>query len=139
MVGPPSSGRDFHILESRTRANTITVMWQRPLITGRDDFYYNIEYSDPDIPGNFIKHNSNPLTTTSPIVRYSVSGLRPQTRYTIRLSVLNGVSEQDSAGEEERRSEVVATTGNISKPMHTISCEKYIGWQQFPSTINFAV
>ena len=43
-----------------------------------------------------------------------MSGLRPQTRYTIRLTVLNGVSDQDSAGEEGRRSEVMATTGVLS-------------------------
>ena len=55
------------------------------------------------------------LVTTSPVVRYSVSGLLPQTRYTIQLSVLNGVSDQDSAREEERRSEVIATSGDVSK------------------------
>ena len=115
FIGPPSVARNFHTLESRTRANTITVMWERPLITGRDDYFYNIQYSNPDIPGSFVQHNSNPLVTTSPVVRYSVSGLRPQTRYTIRLSVLNGVSDQDSAREEGRRSEVMATSGDISK------------------------
>ena len=61
-----------------------------------------------------MQHTSNPLITASPVVRYSVSGLRPQTRYTVRLSVLNGVSDQDSAGVEGRRSEVMATTGDIS-------------------------
>ena len=99
--------------------NTITVMWERPLITGRDDYFYNIQYSNPDIPESFVQHNSNPLITTSPVVRYSLSGLRPQTRYTIRLSVLNGVSDRDSVGEEGRRSEVTATTGDIS--MHITS------------------
>lgn len=89
-------------------------MWERPSITGRDDFYYNIHHSNPDIPGGFMLHNVNPLITSSPLVRYSVSGLRPRTRYTIRVSVLNGVSEQNSAGEEGRRSEVMATTGDIS-------------------------
>ena len=115
--GPPSVARNLQVLESRTRANTITVMWERPLIIGRDDYFYNIQYSNPDIPGSFVQHNSNPLITTSPVVRYSLSGLRPQTRYTIRLSVLSGVSDQDSAGEEGRRSEVMATTGDISKYM----------------------
>jgi hypothetical protein len=89
-------------------------MWGQPLITGRDDFYYNIHYSNPDHAGNFSLHNSNPLTTTSPVVRYSVSGLQPQTRYTIRVSVHNGVSEQDLGREEERISEIMATTGIIS-------------------------
>ena len=89
-------------------------MWERPLIIGRDDYFYNIQYSNPDIRGSFVQHNANPLITISPVVRYSLSGLRPQTQYTIRLSVLNGVSDQDSVGEEGRRSEVMATTGDIS-------------------------
>ena len=100
--GPPSAAQNFQVLQSRTRANSITVMWERPLITGRDDYFYNIQYSNPDNPGSFVQHNSNPLVTTSPVVRYSLSGLRPQTGYTIRLTVLNGVSEQDSSGEEGR-------------------------------------
>ena len=112
--GPPSAARNLQVLESNTRAITIKVMWERPLITGRDDYYYNIHYSNPDIPGSFVQHNSNPFVATSQVVRYTLSGLRPQTRYTIRLSVLNGVSDQDSGGEEGRRSEVTATTGDIS-------------------------
>ena len=118
--GPPSACRNFRVLESRTRANTITVMWEHPLITGRDDYYYNIHHSNPDLPGSFVQHNLNPLITSSPLVRYSVSGLQPQTRYTIRLSVHNGVSEQDLTGEEGRRSEVTATTGDISKRDYTL-------------------
>ena len=85
------------------------------MITGRDDYYYEIHHSDPDAPGNFKQHNINPLITTSPMVRYTVSGLRPHTNYTIRVKVLNGVSEQDTSGEEERHCEVTATTGDICK------------------------
>ena len=48
-------------------------------------------------------------------------GLRPLTNYTIRVSVLNGVSDQDTAGEEGRRCEVTATTGDISKYVNSIS------------------
>ncbi len=97
----------------RTRANSIRIEWERPLITGRDDYYYNILYSDPDQPGTFVQHNPNPLVKSSPIVGYSVSGLSPLTSYTIRVTVLNGVSEQDRGGEEGRRCEVNATTGDI--------------------------
>ena len=114
-IGPPSACRNLLVIESRTRANTITVMWERPLITGRDDYYYNIYHSNPDLQGSFFLHNINPLITTSPLVRYSVSGLRPLTNYTIRVSVLNAVSDQDTAGEEGRRCEVTAMTGDISK------------------------
>ena len=112
--GPPSACRNLQVIESRTRANTITVMWERPLTTGRDDYYYNVHHSNPDLQGSFLLHNINPFIKTSPLVRYSVSGLRPLTNYTIRVSVLNGVSDQDTAGEEGRRCEVTAITGDIS-------------------------
>ena len=114
FAGPPSACRNLQVIESRTRANTITVMWERPLITGRDDYYYNVHHSNPDLQGSFLLHNINPFIKTSPLVRYSVSGLRPLTNYTIRVSVLNGVSDQDTTGEEGRRCEVSAITGDIS-------------------------
>ena len=60
-------------------------------------------------------HNLNPLVKCFPLVSYSVSGLRPLTNYTIRVSVLNGVSGRDPEGDEGRRCEVTATTGDISK------------------------
>ena len=114
FAGPPSACRNLQVIESRTRANTITVMWKRPLTTGRDDYYYNVHHSNPDLQGSFLLHNINPFIKTSPLVRYSVSGLRPLTNYTIRVSVLNGVSDQDTSGEEGRRCEVTAITGDIS-------------------------
>ena len=113
FLGPPSSCRNLRVHQERTRANTITVSWERPLITGRDDYYYDIFYSDPQIPGNFKKHNLNPFIKDYPLVTYSVSGLRPLTGYTIRVVAHNGVSNQDPEGEEERRCEVSETTGNI--------------------------
>ena len=54
---PPSACRNLRVYRKRTRANTNTVRWERPLITGRDDYYYDIFYSDPELPGNFNKHN----------------------------------------------------------------------------------
>ncbi len=97
----------------RTSANSIRIRWERPLITGRDDYYYNIHYSDPDQPGTFIQHNRYPLVQNSHVVEYNVSGLSSLTNYTIRVTVLNGVSEQDRGGEERRRCDVNATTGDI--------------------------
>ena len=103
------------IREDRTRNNTITVRWMSPLITGRDDYFYNIYYSNPDSPGEFKQHNLNPFIRKYSLLQYSVSGLRPQTNYTIKVTVNNGVSDQDLGGEEERKCEVSATTGDISK------------------------
>ena len=103
--GPPSACRNLRVYHPRTRTNFITVRWERSLITGRDDYHYNIYHSNPDIPGNFIRHNCNPVIKDSSVVQYSVSGLRPLTNYTIRVTVHNGVSDQDPEGEQGRRCE----------------------------------
>ena len=115
IKGPPSVCRNLKINPERTRANSVRIEWERPLITGRDDFYYDIYHSDPEQLGNFILHNPNPLVRTSPLVGYTVSGLRPLTDYLVRVTVENGVSEQDTGGEQGRSCEVSVTTGDIRK------------------------
>ena len=121
-LGPPSTCRNLRVLQKRTRANTITVRWERPLITGRDDYYYDIFYSDPDLPGRFKKHNLNAFIKHYALVTYSVSGLRPLTGYTIRVVSQNGVSDQDPQGEEGRSCEVSETTrDNINMLLHGCS------------------
>ena len=111
-IGPPSACRDLQVFEPRTRANSITIRWMRPLITGRDDYFYNIHYSSN---GTFVRHNRSPLIKSSNFVEYTLSGLRVLTDFTVRVSVHNGVSDQDPSGEEQRRCEVNGTTGDISK------------------------
>ena len=116
--GPPSACRNLRVYHPRTRANTITVRWDQPLITGRDNYHYYIYYSNPDIPENFTRHNRNPFIKDSSVVQYSVSGLRPLINYTIRMTVHNGVSDQDPEGEQRRRCEVSGVTGDIRKLFH---------------------
>ena len=100
------------------------MQWEHPLIIGRDDYYYNIHYSSQDVPGNFTRHNRNPFIKDSSVVQYSVSGLRPLTNYTIRVTVHNGVSDQDPKEEEMRRCEVSGTTGDIRKYSYSMSIAK---------------
>ena len=111
-AAPPSNCRNLQVLEEKTRANTITVRWERPEITGRDDFYYNIFFSE----GNqtFTQHNTRPYVKPHLVVDYSLSGLRPLTNYTIRVTAENGVSGQEERG-ETRSCEVTGRTGDISK------------------------
>ena len=110
-VGPPSACRDLQVLEPWTRASSITIRWMRPLITGRDDYFYNVHYSSN---GTFVQHNRSPLIKSGNFMEYTLSGLRVLTDFTIRVSVHNGVSDQDPSGEDQRRCEVNGTTGNIS-------------------------
>ena len=95
--------------------------WERPLITGRDDFYYTIHYSEDN--KTFTQHNINPLVKTGTQVEYTLSGLKTLTWLTIRVEVHNGVSDQDQGGVEERRCEVTGLTGDIRKQIiyHTDS------------------
>ena len=111
-AAPPSSCRNLHVFEERTQANTITVRWVRPEITGRDDFYYNIFYSVDN--QTFTQHNIRPYVKQGLLVDYSLSGLRPLINYTIRVMVENGVSDQKERG-KARSCEVTGTTGDISK------------------------
>ena len=111
-TAPPVNCKSLQVVAERTQGNTITVRWERPEITGRDDFYYNIFYSEDN--QTFTQHNSRPYVKQDALVDYSVSGLRPLTIYTIRVITENGVSDQDE-GRQNRSCEVVTMTGDTSK------------------------
>ena len=78
---------------SRT-STAINVSWTRPTTTGRPDFFYRVQYSDPNNVGQFITVNDN-LRDSGNEVTYTVSGLVPFTNYIVRVSTHNGVSDQD--------------------------------------------
>ena len=102
-----------------SRTNTsITIQWTTPTRIGRLDYYYNVEYSDPNDPSRYIQHNRKAITNTiTNSNTYRVTGLRPNTTYVIRVSVHNGVSGNDSANDDDRREEVVANTEEGGKPL----------------------
>ena len=114
----PSACRQLQIVSERTRATTITVRWDRPEITGREDFYYNIFYCEDN--QTFVQHNPRPYIKQDVVVDYALSGLKALTMYTIRVSVENGVSDQDERRERNTRScEIIGSTGDSSKFMHS--------------------
>ncbi len=107
--GPPL------ILEVTTiTATNVTLSWTRPEVTGRDDFYYSIEYSDPDNTGSFILSNENYVNSSSAL-SYTVPNLRPNTPYTIRVTTHNGVSDQDTENETLRRVDLPTRTREQGK------------------------
>ena len=108
----PKKCKSLQVVAERTRGNTITVRWERPEITGRGDFYYNIFYSKDN--QTFTQHNSRAYVKQDALVDYSVSGLQPLTTYTIRVIPENGVSDQEEGG-QGRSCEVVAMTGDTSE------------------------
>ena len=100
-------------MDTDITGSTVTVQWDRPTITGRDDFYYRVEYSDPDNVGIFLTSIAN-LRRTGFTVSHTITGLRPATEYVIRVSVHNGVSDQDP-DVNSRLQEIKVTTGETSK------------------------
>ena len=83
---PPSAP---HNLRLTVQTTSMTVRWSPSTETGgRSDVYYQVEYSDLDVPGTFIARYTQ---STS----YTITGLRSYTSYYIRVSAHNGVSDQD--------------------------------------------
>ena len=125
---PPSACTQLQIVLERTRATTITVKWDRPEITGREDFYYNIFYSEDN--HTFVQHNPRPYIKQDAVVDYALSGLKALTMYTVRVSVENGVSGQDERKEINARScEITGLTGDDSEFIH--SCITIVFAEQF--------
>ena len=112
-AGPPTT--ITNLIVTGTTSTTITVRWNRPAITGRSDYYYIVEYSDPDEVGEeYIQDNSR-LVNGNVLVTYTVdgadsSGLQANTEYIIRVSVHNGVSDLDGENADDRRQQVQVTT-----------------------------
>ena len=79
----------------------MSVEWNKPSITGRDDYYYTLEYTG----GESVK-----LINQSQVVSHLITGLKPFTSYTISVTVANGVSDQDKQNESERKCTLIATT-----------------------------
>lgn len=105
VAEPPTAVGNLTVVN---RTNTsITIQWTTPTRIGRPDYYYNVEYSDPNDPSRYHQHNQRRITNTN---TYNVTGLRPNTTYVIRVSVHNGVSGNDSANDDDRREEVVTNT-----------------------------
>ena len=86
------------------KEKNISISWEIPANTGRDDFYYTVEYTD----GESVE--SDTVFSQNRVVQYSIDGLKPATDYIITVTVENGVSDQDSQNEYLRRCELRLTT-----------------------------
>ena len=88
----------------------MTVEWERPQTIGRDDFYYILGYTDGESVG------SNQVINKSQVVSQLITGLKSITEYTIIVTVVNGVSDQDMENEFKRRCELTVTTTEGGMP-----------------------
>ena len=99
-------------------AHSVNVEWERPHFTGRDDFYYVLQYTDGESVG------SNQVINQSQVVSQLITGLKPVTEYTITVIVVNGVSDQDMENEVRRRCALVVATpegGNCMSQFYYVS------------------
>ncbi len=101
-IAPPSGCRNIQAVHST--ATQITLRWKKPLNTGRDDFYYEIEYSDEESSG---EHS---LESKMEYIQEVITGLRPDTKYEFTVTVNNGVSDQDDRNENLRSCELTTRT-----------------------------
>ena len=106
--GPPSACRN--IKSTSVGAQSLTVEWERPQTIGRDDYYYIFQYTDGESFG------SNQVINRSQVVSQLIAGLKPITEYTITVTVVNGVSDQDMENEFKRRCELIVTTTEGGMP-----------------------
>ena len=112
-AGPPTT--ITNLIVTGTASTTITVRWNRPTITGRGDYYYVVEYTDPDEVGAVYIQDNSRLVNGNTQVTYTVdgadgSGLQADTEYIVRVSVHNGVSDLDGENKDDRRQQVQVTT-----------------------------
>ena len=103
---PPTAVRNLSVVSSSE--TEVVVRWEAPDELGRTDYYYSVSRSIPDDIGNFQTLNDR-LTNTASNVTFRVTNLVPFTAYMIRVSVHNGVSQNDSANDQLRISAVVGS------------------------------
>lgn len=98
----------------------IDVVWERPTLTGRNDFYYILWYAQTSptvnpvlsetVPSNEI-NGTFTIVNVSEVVSHTIIGLKSETVYSIIVTVMNGVSDQDDLQNEHLRTcQVTATT-----------------------------
>ena len=103
---PPISNCDI----SQQFDTAITIRWRSPAnCGGRSDCYYQIKINN-DSP----KQHS-PVFRPNNQETFTVEDLQPDTTYSIKVSIHNGVSGQDPDNAESRECVIVATTLQGSK------------------------
>ena len=102
------------MVSSMTMENDIVVRWEAPDEPGRTDYYYSVSRSIPGDLSNF-QTLEDRLTNTASIVTFPVTNLVPFTDYIIRVSVHNGVSQNDSANDQLRVHKITARTDEGSE------------------------
>ena len=102
VPGPPSACQ--YIKTEFVGDQLLNVQWRRPDITGRDDYYYILTYDDGKSVG------SHSVINKSQVVSQLITDLKPATEYTVTVTLVNGVSDQDKENECKRTCHIRTTT-----------------------------
>lgn len=105
-AAPPGSITNLNNRE--TTNNSITITWNRPAVTGRSDFYYEILVSVSNERTRTVVDSY--YQDSRSMVDYTISDLRAFTSYAIFVVTHNGVSGQDQENEDRRTVQVTGDT-----------------------------
>ena len=119
-LAPPSAVRNVRVTEP-VGNTTVEVHWDPPLSNGgrTDGFHYNIEYREVGNLGSWIRANEDRIRSNT----YLIRGLKPVTRYIVRIIAGNNVSDQEPEIMGDRTTESVVKTTEGSKFLY---CDIYI-------------
>ena len=118
---PPTEVRNLRVVNADD--TSITIQWNRPAVTGRSDFYYEIVITDTS-DGKVTTVESE-YRDSSATVTYTIHDLKPATRYTIVITTHNGVSGQDSDNKGRR---IVSVTGVTTEGGQFANRNQRNGW-----------
>ena len=86
-LAPPTAPKDINTIA--VGSTSISISWSPPTDSGgRTDLHYTVIYSN----GSFV----SPVLSVGTGTQYTLTGLTPLTEYTISVTSVNGVSNQDS-------------------------------------------
>ena len=112
---PPSAVRNVRVTEPVDNT-TVQVHWDPPLSNGgrTDGFHYNVEYREVGDLGAWIRANDDRIRSNM----YRIRGLKPVTRYMIRIIAGNNVSDQEPESVGDRTTTSVVKTTEGGKFLH---------------------
>ena len=112
---PPSAVRNVRVTEP-VGNTTVEIHWDPPLSNGgrTDGFHYNVEYREVGNLGSWIRANEDRIRSNM----YLIRGLKPVTRYMIRIIAGNNVSDQEPGSVGDQTTERVVKTTEGGKFLH---------------------
>ena len=132
LADPPSA--PLGLTQTESTDNSLSISWNRPVSDGgRSDLFYRVLYSDPDPDKVGVMIEANCTQSFNRCVtehECTITDLQPATKYVVRVSAHNGVSDQNEGGALARLTQVTLETDIARKlalaPHVKSFCPKYV-------------